>query len=88
LRSWVLEGLHWTGWGSMVAHASGISNSSNDIPKAASGARIKTPAQVTLSRPGRFQGHEVYRCFRVTVPPPASYPFVCLKRVGSLYLLG
>jgi hypothetical protein len=85
---WVLEGLHWTGWGSRVARATGVSNSSNDIPDAASGARIKVPAQVTLSNPGRFRGHEVYRCFRLTVPSsPASDQHLCLGRVGSLFLL-
>jgi len=75
---WSLERLRWTGWGSSVARATGVSNSSNDIPNAAEGKRIKTWAHVTLSNPGRFKGHEVYRCFTLTVPPPASYPPVCL----------
>ncbi|MGH2881752.1 MAG: hypothetical protein ACRDPA_03450 [Solirubrobacteraceae bacterium] len=80
---WVLQDLHWTGWGSSVARASGISNSSNDIPNAAQGKRIKTWADVTLSNPGRFRGHEVYRCFALTVPPPASDMFACLAQIGS-----
>lgn len=75
---WGLQDMHWTGWGSPVAHATGVSNSSNDIPNAAEGKRIKTWAHVTLSNPGRFQGHEVYRCFNLTVPPPAHYGQVCL----------
>jgi hypothetical protein len=85
---WVLERLHWTGWGSSAAHATGVSNSSNDIPDAARGRRIKTPAEVTLSNPGRFRGHEVYRCFMLTVRShPTSDQHLCLKRTGSLWLL-
>lgn len=38
---WVLQDMHWTGWGSRVASATGISSSSNDIPNAASGKRIR-----------------------------------------------
>ena len=84
---WVLQDLRWTGWGSPVARATGISNSSNDIPDAASGRRIKTWARVTLSNPGRFQGHEVYRCFTLTVPAPASDTHLCLARTGRIWLL-
>lgn len=69
---WVLQDLHWTGWGSPVARATGISNSSNDIPDAASGRRIKTWADMTLSSPLRWRGREVYSCFNILVPPPAS----------------
>ena len=86
--SWVLEGLHWAGWGSSVAHATGVSNASNDIPDVASGKRIKTPAYVTLSNPGRFQGHEVYRCFTLTVPSfPQSDQHLCLGHAHSIYIL-
>jgi hypothetical protein len=85
--SWVLEKLRWTGWGSSVAHATGISNSSNDKPDAASGKRIKTWAKVTLSNPGRFQGHEVYRCFTMTVPPPASSMHLCLGHTHGTYIM-
>jgi hypothetical protein len=85
--SWVLERLRWTGWGSSVARATGVSNSSNDIPNAAQGKRIKTWAHVTLSNPGRFQGHEVYRCFTMTVPSPASDMHLCLGHAHSIYIL-
>lgn len=85
---WVLERLRWTGWGSSVARATGVSNSSNDIPDAANGKRIKTWARVTLSNPGRFRGHEVYRCFTMTVPPPASGMHLCLGRTRTgVYIL-
>jgi hypothetical protein len=81
--SWDIEQLHWTGWGSSVAHAKGISSSSNGIPNLAQGKRIKTPGQVTLSSPGRFNGHEVYRCFALTVPPPATRMHLCLTVTGG-----
>jgi len=83
---WVLEKLHWTGWGSSVAHGKGLSNSSNGIPNAAEGKRIITSARVTLSKPVRFHGHEVYSCFRLKVPPPAHYPFSCLQRLKGGYV--
>jgi hypothetical protein len=69
---WVLQDLRWTGWGSPVARANGISNSSNDIPSAAQGKRINTWAAMTLSDPTRWHGREVYACFHILVPPPAS----------------
>jgi hypothetical protein len=83
---WVLEKLHWTGWGSSVAHAKGLSSSSNGDPNAAEGKRIITWAKVTLSKPVRFRGHEVYSCFRLKVPPPAHYPFSCLQRLRGGYV--
>jgi hypothetical protein len=85
--SWDVDHLHWTGWGSSVAHAKGISSASNGIPNQAQGKRIKTPAQVTLSNPGRFQGHEVYRCFTLTVPPPATSEHLCLTDHAGYWLL-
>jgi hypothetical protein len=69
---WVLQHLRWTGWGSAVARATGISNSDTDIPNVASGRRIKTWADMTLSSPVRWRGHEVYSCFKILVPPPAG----------------
>jgi hypothetical protein len=86
--SWVLERLHWTGWGSSVAHATGVSNASNDIPDVASGKRIKSPAYVTLSNPGRFRGHEVYRCFSLSVPAfPPSDQHLCLGHANGVYIM-
>jgi hypothetical protein len=86
---WVLEKLHWTHWGAKVARATGISSSSDDKPDPARGKRIKTPARVTLSRPGRFQGRTVYRCVAVKVPPPANFgPKRCLKGKGAAAYFG
>lgn len=84
---WFLQNLRWTGWGSPVASATGISNSSNDIPDAAHGRRIKTWARVTLWNPGPFRGHEVYRCFSLTVPTPAADQNLCLGRSGRLWIM-
>jgi len=71
-----------------VARATGVSNASNDIPDVASGKRIKSPAHVTLSNPGRFRGHEVYRCFSLSVPAfPQSDQDLCLGHAHKLYIL-
>jgi hypothetical protein len=54
---------------------------SNGIPNQAEGKRIKTAARVVLSKPGRFEGREVYRCFTLTIPAkPASDQHLCLKQ--------
>jgi hypothetical protein len=82
-----VEHLRWTGWGSSVAHATGISSASNGIPNMAQGKRIKKPAQVTLSNPGLFQGREVYRCFTLTVPPAATGAPSCLTDRGGYWSL-
>jgi hypothetical protein len=74
----VLVKLHWTGWGSKVAHANGISSVSNGIPNQAQGKRIKTPAQITLSNRGRFFGREVYRCYRLRFQSSAPEVHGCL----------
>jgi hypothetical protein len=86
--SWDVEQLHWSGWGTSVARATGISSASDGIPNQAEGKRIKTAARVTLSKPGRFEGHEVYRCFTLTVPSrPASNQHLCLKQQGGSWYL-
>ena len=88
---WVLQDLHWAGWGSSVARATGISNSSKDIPDAASGKRIKTWADMTLSYPVRWRGHEVYSCFKILVPPPAGDLSGCVlpnPPIGNGWLVG
>jgi hypothetical protein len=73
--------------GSRVAHATGTSDSSNGTPDQADGARLRTPATRTLSNPGRFDGRELYRCFRLTVPRPASSGHGCLSRSHGLLLM-
>jgi hypothetical protein len=84
--SWVIERLHWSGWGSSVAHASGVSSASDDIPNVADGKRIKHPASVTLSDPGRFGAHEVYRCFTLSVLRSSQLDqTLCLGHEHSFY---
>jgi hypothetical protein len=86
--SWDIDHLRWSGWGSSVAHATGISSASNGIPNQAEGKRIKSPAKITLSNPGRFQGHEVYRCFTLTIPShAASDENLCLAGHRGYYYL-
>jgi hypothetical protein len=83
--SWVLEKLHWSAWGSPVAHATGISSSSNCVPNCAAGKRTNLPAEVTLSSPGHVLGHLVYRCFQLKVPAyPKSNRHDCLGQAGKL----
>jgi hypothetical protein len=83
--SWDIDHLRWTGWGSATAHARGTSSASNGSPNQVQGKRIKTPGQITLSDPGRFHGREVYRCFALTVPPPATDLRGCLEGHGGYY---
>jgi hypothetical protein len=85
---WVIEKLHWTGWGSSVAKATGKSSSSDDKPNAVEGKRIITWAKVTLYDPGVFDGRRVYRCIRIEVPPPAEFGTRCLERTGKTVGLG
>lgn len=85
---WVLEKLNWTGWGSQVAKASGLSSTSDGIPNVAEGKRTVTWAKVRLSQLGKFHGHRIYRCIRITVPPPANYGGPrCLQRQHRAIIL-
>ncbi len=86
--SWVIEKLHWTGWGSAVAKATGKSNADTDEPNVAEGKRIITPAKVILYNPGTFGGHRVYRCIRIKLKKPAHYAPNCLRRSGNSVILG
>ncbi len=84
--SWALEKLKWTGWGTKVAHATGISSASNGIPDQAQGKRIKKKAYVTLWNPGQVLGHRVYRCFALSLPKQANNTTDCLRNQhGSWY---
>ena len=82
----VLEDLHWTGWGSSVARATGVSSSSTCNPSCGTGRRVKSPVEITVSDPGRFQGYEVYRCFQLTFPAfPRSDEYACIGRLAGGY---
>lgn len=76
------------GRGSKVAHANGISSASTGNPSQAQGKRIRTPAQITLSSPGRFFGREVYRCYRLKLQPPTTDLHGCLTGTHGYWSLG
>lgn len=82
--SWEIKDLQWSGWGTSVASASGTSSASDCKPDCASGQRKETPARFMLSSPGLALGHQVYRCYRLVVPAPATNLHGCLGRIGSL----
>ena len=85
--AWAILNPHWSAWGGAVARATGVSSASTGVPNMAQAPRITHPAQITLSSPGSVLGHEVYRCFQLTVPAqPRSDQHECLARHGSLYL--
>jgi hypothetical protein len=85
--SWVIEKLHWKGWGSRVATGTGKSNADTDEPNVAEGKRIITPAKVILYDPGTFGGRRVYRCIRIKLKKPAHYGPSCLQRTGNSVIL-
>ena len=76
----VLIGLHWSSWGGSVAIAQGTNSASNGVPNIAQGKRTNVPATVTLSNPGVFQGHRVYRCFAQTIPSQNFSSKSCLQQ--------
>jgi hypothetical protein len=86
---WVITNLRWSGWGGSVARATGLSSASDCNPSCAGGKSTTSPAQFIVSNPGRVQGHEVYRCFQLTIPSRSEADeHACLTRQGSsvLYL--
>jgi hypothetical protein len=81
----VVRSLRWSRWGGTVAHATGVYSASNCNPSCATGQRTNNSARVTLSSPGRILGHEVYRCYQLTVPTQGKNQRSCLKRQGTSY---
>ena len=80
----VLINLRWTGWGTSVARATGVDSASTGVPSMATAPRIKRPAQLVLSRPARFLGHEVYSCYRLTIRGLTNANGLeCLARLGN-----
>ena len=78
--------LHWTDWGSSTTNATGTESVSTCNPNCASAPRTSSPARLQLSKPGRVLGHEVYRCFTLTVTEsPQTDAHECLQRIGQLY---
>jgi len=83
-----LVDLRWSGWGTSVAHATGIWSASNCTPSCATGKVTKRPARLTLSSPGLVLGHMVYRCFRIDPPHPQRdiEDNACIRHQGSFYV--
>ena len=79
--------LQWSGWGTSVAHATGIWSASNGMPSQATGKQITTPARLTLSSPSLILGRRVYRCFQIDPPHPSRdiYDHACMQRDGAFY---
>ena len=85
--SWLITNLHWSGWGSSTAHATGISSASSCKPNCAAGQRTHNPAQLTVSHPQNLHGREVYGCYQLTIPAtPKANQHACIGRAGSLYI--
>jgi hypothetical protein len=85
--SWEIVDLRWSSWGANVAHATGVSSSSNCKPNCSGGRRTHYAAQLTLSHPQILLGRRVYGCFQLTIPAtPTANQHMCIKRVGSLYI--
>lgn len=82
-----LINLKWSGWGTSVAHATGIWNASDCTPDCADGKVTKIPARMTLSSPGLVLGHRVYRCFQIYRPNPQRdiLDHGCMHRQGKFY---
>jgi hypothetical protein len=77
--------LRWTGWGTTVAHATGVIVGR----RVGSNHEIRHPARVRLSDPGRFHGHEVYRCLTVTVAKHVDLGVnLCLAHRGGVWTFG
>lgn len=63
-----------------------VYSASNCNPSCTTGQRTNNPARVTLSSPGRVLGHEVYRCYQLTVPAQGKDQLSCLKLHGTTYI--
>jgi hypothetical protein len=82
----VVDRLRWKGWGTSVARATGVSVESGGGPN--HGKPKRNAARVRLSDPGRFHGHEVYRCFKLTVSKHPDWGLnLCLTHAGGVWSL-
>jgi RNA polymerase sigma factor (sigma-70 family) len=73
-QGWSITALRWTSWGGSIVRATGTSVEAQCEPGCTGGPQAgsssssfqSSSATVVLSSPGAFDGHTVYRCFRVT----------------------
>ena len=79
--------LQWSGWGTSVAHSTGIWSASNGFPSQATGKRTTSPARLKLSSPGLVLGHRVYRCYQIYPPHPRRdiADHACMQQQGAFY---
>ena len=77
--------LKWSGWGTSVAHATGVWSASDGMPSQATGQRTTSPARLTLSSPGLVLGNRVYRCYQIDPPHPHRdiADHACMQRQGA-----
>ncbi|HET9101001.1 MAG TPA: hypothetical protein VFN62_11465 [Acidobacteriaceae bacterium] len=77
--------LKWSGWGTSVAHATGVWSASDGMPSQATGKRTTSPARLTLSSPGLVLGNRVYRCYQIDPPHPHRdiADHACMQRQGA-----
>ena len=76
--NYTITGLHWTGWGSSTARASGINHVDNCVPNCASGHITKVRVSVRLFSRGYYQGNFVYRCYVIKPAAVAYLRHFCL----------
>jgi hypothetical protein len=73
-----VTGLRWTRWGTRNARATGTNHVNNCIPNCVQGRISRVYVHITLSQPGTFKGHRVYRCFAVKPTANAVLRHSCL----------
>jgi hypothetical protein len=71
--SWIINDVKWSSWGASVARGTGISDVDNCTPQCADGKHLTVRSQIALSKLGRVDGHEVYRCFDIKSTGPPSF---------------
>lgn len=83
-----LTHLDWSGWGTSVAHATGVWSASNGIPSQATGKRTTSPARLMLWSPGLVLGQRVYRCYQISPTHPRRdiTDHACMQQQGAFYL--
>jgi hypothetical protein len=78
---WELFQLHWKTWSATAATATGSSWVNNCEPNCLADNISRDPAHLTLSDPGAFDGHLVFRCWRIVAAnSPQKGRTLCLTR--------
>lgn len=81
---WELVQLHWQTWNATAATATGSSRVNNCEPSCPADNISRDPAHLTLSDPGSFDGHLVFRCWRIVAAnSPQKGRTLCLTRLSG-----